>query len=62
LRSNTATTAIGKPATIAEFIKFASEDLKVDYLFWCTEEPYYSNNLVPFFIREGQMDFAAWHC
>ncbi|MEK6283111.1 MAG: hypothetical protein AABN95_22365 [Acidobacteriota bacterium] len=22
--------------------------LKLDYLFWCTEEPYYSHELIPF--------------
>lgn len=38
----------GKRATIAELLKFASENLKVDYIFWCTEEPYYSGELVPF--------------
>ena len=34
--------------TIAELLKFASETLKVDYVFWCTEEPYYSTELLPF--------------
>jgi hypothetical protein len=38
----------GKRATIAELLKFATDDLKLDYIFWCTEEPYYSNELVPF--------------
>jgi hypothetical protein len=38
----------GKRATIAELLKFAADDLKLDYLFWCTEEPYYSSELVPF--------------
>lgn len=40
--------ATGKRASLAELLKFATEDLKVDYLFWCTEEPYYSNELIPF--------------
>jgi hypothetical protein len=35
-------------ATIAELLKFATDDLKLDYIFWCTEEPYYSNELIPF--------------
>lgn len=38
----------GKRATIAELLKFGSEDLKLDYIFWCTEEPYYSQELIPF--------------
>jgi hypothetical protein len=41
----------GKRASIADLLKFATEDLKLDYVFWCTEEPYYSNELVPFFQR-----------
>ena len=38
----------GKRVTIAELIAFASDYLKADYIFWCTEEPYYSNDLVGF--------------
>ena len=45
--------ATGKRASIAELIKFATEELKLDYLFWCTEEPYYSNELVPFMQKAG---------
>ncbi len=38
----------GKRLTIAELIQFATEYLKVDYIFWCTQEPYYSQDLIPF--------------
>lgn len=38
----------GKRITIDEQIAFATDYLKVDYIFWCTEEPYFSNELVPF--------------
>lgn len=38
----------GKRADIAELLKFGSEELKLDYIFWCTEEPYYSQELIPF--------------
>ncbi len=38
----------GKRATIAELLNFATDELKVDYLFWSTEEPYYSTELLPF--------------
>ena len=40
--------ATGKRATIAELIRFATDYLHADYIFWCTEEPYYSDDLVPF--------------
>ena len=38
----------GKRITIAEQIEFAREYLRVDFIFWCTEEPYFSNDLVAF--------------
>ena len=38
----------GKRASIAELLKFATEYLRVDYIFWCTEEPHYTDELVPF--------------
>lgn len=38
----------GKRASISELLKFATEYLRVDYVFWCTEEPYYTEELVPF--------------
>jgi len=44
----------GKRADIAELLKFASDYLKVDYIFWCTEEPYYSNELIPFMRQPGR--------
>lgn len=37
----------GKRVTIPEAIDFAKEYLRADYIFWCTEEPYFSNELVP---------------
>jgi hypothetical protein len=41
----------GKPMTIAELVGFARDYLKVDYIFWCTQEPFYSKNLIPFLSR-----------
>jgi len=38
----------GKRITITELVEFATDYLKADYIFWCTEEPYYLNDLVPF--------------
>ena len=37
-----------KEVTIADIIQFGKEYLGVDYIFWCTEEPYYSERLIPF--------------
>jgi hypothetical protein len=38
----------GKQVSISELIDFATEHLKVDYIFWCIEEPFYSGKLIPF--------------
>jgi hypothetical protein len=36
-----------KPVTLAELKEFGTDYLRVKYIFWCTEEPYYSRDLVP---------------
>jgi hypothetical protein len=38
----------GQPVTIAALAAFAADNLKVDYIFWGTEEPFYSEKLIPF--------------
>lgn len=38
----------GKRASISELLDFASDYLRVDYIFWCTQEPFYSKELIPF--------------
>jgi len=38
----------GERVTVPELLKFATEYLKVDYIFWCTQEPYYSGQVIPF--------------
>jgi hypothetical protein len=38
----------GKRVQVSELMKFATEYLKVDYVFWGTEEPYYSADVIPF--------------
>lgn len=43
--------ATGKRVEVAELMKFATEYLKVDYVFWGTEEPYYSADVIPFLRR-----------
>jgi len=34
--------------TILEILDFAQNFLKANYIFWCTEEPYYTNKVIPF--------------
>ena len=41
----------GKRVEVSELMKFATEYLKVDYVFWGTEEPYYSADVIPFLRR-----------
>jgi hypothetical protein len=38
--------------TLPELVDFGTEYLKVDYIFWCTEEPFYSRDLMPFLRAE----------
>ena len=38
----------GKKVTPAELNRFAREPLRLDYVFWGTEEPYYSREVLPF--------------
>lgn len=42
----------GTTVTIAELVGFASDYLNVTYLFWCTQEPFYSRDVVPHFQRD----------
>ena len=37
----------GKRITVPELLRFARENLKVDYVFWCMQEPYYSTGVIP---------------
>ena len=37
----------GKPTTIPDLLGFAKGYLKVNYVFWCTQEPFYSKKLIP---------------
>lgn len=41
----------GKRVTITELLEFATEYLKVDYIFWRPQEPYYSEEVIPFLKR-----------
>jgi len=39
--------ATKKRITIAEMIDFAQKYLGAKYIFWCTEEPFYTRDLIP---------------
>lgn len=41
----------GNQVTIQELLDFAKDYLKVDYIFWGTQEPYYSQALIPFLAK-----------
>ncbi len=43
----------GQLVTISEMVEFAGDYLKVDYMFWCTQEPFYSRDLIPFLRSQG---------
>lgn len=38
----------GKQVTIEEIYDFAHDFLGLDYIFWCTQEPFYTKELLPF--------------
>jgi hypothetical protein len=38
----------GRRASVQELATFARDTLNVDYIFWCTEEPYYTTEVVPY--------------
>ena len=37
----------GKQVTVPEILDFGKNYLKLNYIFWCTEEPYYSKQVLP---------------
>ena len=39
--------ATGKPVSVDELYRFAVEELRVNYIFWGTEEPFYSRDILP---------------
>ena len=38
----------GKRVTIAGLVQFANDNLKLNYIFWSAQEPFYANELIPF--------------
>jgi len=37
----------GKQVTVPEILDFAENYLRLNYIFWCTQEPYYSKQVLP---------------
>jgi hypothetical protein len=40
--------ATGAPVTVSELYQFAKDRLRLDYIFWGTQEPHYSEKVLPF--------------
>jgi hypothetical protein len=38
----------GRKVTIADIYRFCQEVLKIDYIFWSTQEPYYERDVLPY--------------
>ena len=45
--------ATQKRVTVEELYRYAVEDLHLDFIFWGTEEPYYSADVLPFLTRNA---------
>ena len=48
--------ATGKRVTVAELYRFAKVRLRLDYIFWGTQEPYYSKQILPYLDGLGRDD------
>ena len=40
--------ATQRRVTVPELYRFAAEELHLDYVFWGTEEPFYTDEILPF--------------
>ena len=38
--------------TVDEIYKFGQNEIGLDYIFWCTQEPYYTNRLIPYLEKQ----------
>jgi hypothetical protein len=47
----------GQPVTVLELVEFATEYLRVHYIFWCTQEPYYSRQVIPLLQTQKAIQF-----
>lgn len=46
----------GKPVTTDELYRFARDRLRLDYIFWGTQEPHYSEEVLPFIRTLGRSE------
>jgi hypothetical protein len=44
----------GKPVTVDELYRFGKDQLRLTYIFWGTQEPFYSNDVLPYVRRLGR--------
>lgn len=52
----------GKRVVVADMLAFACDYLKVDYIFWFPEEPYFSRDVVPFLKRAASSSDDDVNC
>jgi len=45
----------GRRITVPELFQFAAENLKLDYIFWSAQEPFYSKEVIPFLKDQAKM-------
>jgi hypothetical protein len=43
--------ATGERVTVIELVRFAREELRLDFIFWGTQEPHYSHEILPYLRR-----------
>jgi hypothetical protein len=48
--------ATGERVAVGELYEFARDDLRLDYIFWGTQEPYYSEEILPHLRKLGRVD------
>jgi len=48
-----------KQVTIEDIHQFGENEIGVDYLFWSTQEPYYSDYLIPYLEKNKTVSNAA---
>jgi hypothetical protein len=40
--------ATGRPVTVETLYRYAADSLRADYIFWGTEEPFFSEDVLPY--------------
>lgn len=47
--------ATGRPVTVGELARFAVDDLHLDYIFWGTQEPFYTEEILPWLSERANL-------